>query len=348
MDKNLARELLKTRKSVKRKYESLKSDIAESQLALREQFKPISQPLQELLSTIKSEGVAGVKPKVEISPIKKFSSHRITSTPTRITPTRIPSTPAAVKPASSPSFLHSETIGEFEPVVPETVVGSDESLDAEEYEAAYQEAAQEVKQMMEPAVLDKYLDQFKGLAKTYVEDLIRDAKGEFDVQYGVRFNLETDKFHIGNKELHFEGQDIYIMDGNNRVTYKGTPGFYELMFKKAPLGYNAKDMRDYKDIVNRSSAHRKNYDPEGQISGNVGPKYKNVIKRMQTAPKTPRRGKGLLTVNNKQVEFVPWKNPNTLVDRLRILIASQLAGHTGHNNEIVNIIDALKTANVMK
>lgn len=339
MDKNLAKELLKTRKSVKRKYESLKSDIAESQLALREQFKPISQPLQELLSTIKSEGVAGVNPKVELSPIKKFSSHRITSTPTRI-----PSTPAA----SSPNFLQSETIGELEPVASETVVGSDESLDAEEYEAAYQEAAQEVKQMMDATVLGQYLDQFKGLAKTYVENLIRDAKGEFDVQYGVRFDLESDRFHIGNKEIHFEGQDIYIMDGNNRVTYKGTPGFYELMFKKTPSGYNAKDMEDYRDIVNRSSANRKNYDPEGQISGNVGPKYKNVIKRMQTAPKTPRRGKGLLTVNNKQVEFVPWKNPNTLVDRLRILIASQLAGHTGHNNEIVNIIDALKTANVMK
>lgn len=335
MDKRLARELLKTRKSVKRKYDSLKSDISESQLALREQFKPISQPLEELLSTIKREGVASVKPKVEISQIKKSSSKPITSTPKSFRP-------------SSLNFLQSQTIGEIEPEVVKTVVGADESLDEEEYETVYQEAAKAVEEMMRPEIIEDYLGQYKGLAKTYVENLIRDTQDEFDLQYGVRFDLKTDKFRIGNKELNFDGQDMYIMDGPNKVEYIGTPGFYELIFKRKPVGYNKTDYDNYTDLVNRSAANRKNYDPEGQILGNAGPKYRNVIRPMMTSRHPPRRGTGLLTVNNKQVEFVPWKNPNTLVDRLRILIASQLAGHTGHNNEIVNIIDALKTANIMK
>lgn len=134
------------------------------------------------------------------------------------------------------------------------------------------------------------------------------------------------------------------------VLYKGTPGFYELIFKKKPIGYTKKDLENYKDIVKRSASNRKNYDPEGPLSGNVGHKYNKVIRPlMSKLPRgVPQRGAGLLTVNDKKVEFVPWKNPNTLVDRLRILVASQLAGHTSHNNEIVSIIDALKKANVMK
>ncbi|KAF2885806.1 hypothetical protein ILUMI_20367, partial [Ignelater luminosus] len=47
-------------------------------------------------------------------------------------------------------------------------------------------------------------------------------------------------------------------------------------------------------------------------------------------------------VNNKLVDFVYWDNPNELVNRLRLLNASQAAGHNNHTNEIVSIIEELK------
>lgn len=42
-----------------------------------------------------------------------------------------------------------------------------------------------------------------------------------------------------------------------------------------------------------------------------------------------------------------WNDPNELVDRLRLLISSKSAGHTGHNNEIISIIEELREANII-
>lgn len=342
MDKRLVSELLKTRKSVKRKYQSLKSDIAKSQLALEKQFKPISEPLRELLSTIKTEGSTDIKTKVETPQRKTMSS----------------SSGLTTSKSTGPKFLSSTVIGEIHPEM--SVSSDDEDENGEQYEPTMiKEVERSIEQMMRPEVLDKYLEQFKGLARTYITDMIRDTDDAFDMQYGVRFDLNEDAFHIGNKKLEFEGEDMYIMDGPNKVVYKATPGFYELMFKKKPTVYTKKDADNYADVVQRSSANRKNYEPEGPISGNVGPKYTKVIRPLMTSKvphrgsplttsKLPRRGTGLLTVNDKKVEFIPWKNPNTLVDRLRILMASQFAGHTGHSNEITRIIDTLKKYKYIK
>lgn len=43
------------------------------------------------------------------------------------------------------------------------------------------------------------------------------------------------------------------------------------------------------------------------------------------------------TANNKineKVEYITWNNPNKLVSRLRIFLASQTVGHHGHDNRV--------------
>lgn len=346
MDKRLASELIKTRKAVKKKYESLKADIAESQTSLAEHWKPLAQPLKELISTIKTEGVQSAQESDVTKQSPKVAKHTEPA-PIPTTPTHWSSTPIRPKP----TFLKTDVVGEIRPVdlASEEEVNNDEE-EVEYSDDTYAEAIQTVRQLMRSEVIDEYLDQYQGLARQYIEDMIRDTEGKFDQQYGVRFNLETNKFHIGNKEVDFDGQDIYITDGGNRVTYKGTPGFYELMFKKNPIGYTQADKEQYKDIVKRSAANRLNYNPTNKILGNGGKKYSKVVKHLEPkgTPKAARKGgAGLFRVNNKKIEYVPWKDPNTLVDRLRILIASQVAGHTGHNNEIVSLIEALKTEKVI-
>lgn len=365
MDKRLVSELIKTRNAVKKKYKSLKADMAQSQSALAEQFKPISQPLQELISTIKTEGKQMKEKNLELkqSPKKRPASP---STPTSSQkqssfngkPIPFQQRPALFGTPNKPAFastpIHSQTpflqsniIGEISPEheQPELVEEFDVS------DQTVQEAMQTVQEMMRPEIMDKYLEQYQGLARQYIEDMIRDTQEAFDLKYGVRLDIETNKFAIGNKELHFQGSDMFIMDGGNKVQYKGTPGFYELMFKKTPIGYTQTDEGNYVDIIKRSAANRRNYDPTAPINGNAGKKYRNIVRPLMTntsTPKSARRGAGLLNVNDKNVEFVPWKDPNTLVDRLQILIASQFAGHTGHNNEIVRIIEALKRAKIIK
>lgn len=343
MDKRLVRELIKTRQAVKRKYQNLKSDMTRSQLELSAQFKPISQPLQELIQTIKTEGLQN----------RDIEQVKVEPSPLTISPQKPKTSRYGRKVARTPEFLRTDVIAEDSP--------EEGSLEGEYQEDSngaaaishnvterhVREAEMDIENMMQPEVLDKYLESFKGIARQYVEELIRDTEGKFDLQYGVRFNIETDKFHIGNKQLEFDGENMVIMDGDNKVAYTGTPGLYELMFKKVPLGYTKKDHDNYKDIVKRSAANHKNYNPTEQVSGNIGSKYQKVVKNLFLSKKD-RSGRGFLNVTNRKVEFVPWKNPNTLVERLMILIASQDAGHTGHHNEIVSIENALRRAKVIE
>jgi hypothetical protein len=82
--------------------------------------------------------------------------------------------------------------------------------------------------------------------------------------------------------------------------------------------------------------------------------------KLATKGKLPtRQGKGLpsLSANGLQHmmqekscadSFKYWNDANELVDRLRLLVASQSAGHTGHNNEIVSILEELQEANIIE
>lgn len=54
------------------------------------------------------------------------------------------------------------------------------------------------------------------------------------------------------------------------------------------------------------------------------------------------------TKNTCKNMFSYWNDPNELVDRLRLLISSTSAGHTGHNNEIISIIEELRESNIIE
>ena len=60
-----------------------------------------------------------------------------------------------------------------------------------------------------------------------------------------------------------------------------------------------------------------------------------------------RQGRGLpidesMTVTDNAIDYVYWHDPNELVDRLGLLVASRAAGHTGHDNEIASIVEELR------
>lgn len=68
-------------------------------------------------------------------------------------------------------------------------------------------------------------------------------------------------------------------------------------------------------------------------------------------------GKGLIDLSMKQFKvnnqiasssYTFWNDPNELVERLRLIVASTSAGHTGHHNEITSIIEELREAKVIQ
>lgn len=67
---------------------------------------------------------------------------------------------------------------------------------------------------------------------------------------------------------------------------------------------------------------------------------------------TPSTGNGLIlsdimAYSNDKKSYVYWDDVNELCSRLRLLVASQNAGHTGHQNEIISIVEELRESNVI-
>lgn len=75
-----------------------------------------------------------------------------------------------------------------------------------------------------------------------------------------------------------------------------------------------------------------------------------LVSRCKPFKSNKKQGSGLFSPDvmrhyrNKHVSYTYWDDPNELVDRLRLLMASQAAGHTGHVNEIASIVEELREA----
>lgn len=57
---------------------------------------------------------------------------------------------------------------------------------------------------------------------------------------------------------------------------------------------------------------------------------------------------GLLNLSDNKIDYIYFDDPNELINRLRLLIASQMAGNNGHNNEMISIIEELGEAKIIK
>lgn len=168
-----------------------------------------------------------------------------------------------------------------------------------------------------------------------------------DVPYGVR--NERGKLMMGSARV--TTNEEYITVGGNKYDY--TEGLRELLFKKVPDTniISSDDIQNYKTMLMDTNAHRRDYDPNKPIKSNKGRKYLNIIKPLFKLRKVSvstdgsvAQGTGLPSMKkwNKNVDYVYWDDPNELVERLKLLIASRDAGNTGLDNEIISIIEELR------
>nr|CAH7768878.1 unnamed protein product [Callosobruchus chinensis] len=196
-------------------------------------------------------------------------------------------------------------------------------------------------QDIEQSSFNDYLEQYDPLPRKYINDMYKDIENkDFDHKYGVRHDKITETFMIGDSKLNIVGSDIYVQGKR----YRGTQGLYELLFKKYPNDtvFTDEDKKNYKQIVYKTNAHRRYYKSGEQVDGSKLKKYKNII-----AP-TIKKGQGLMMdVTGNKKDYIYWDDPNELVDRLRLLLSSQVAGHTGHTNEIISLIEELREANII-
>ena len=169
-------------------------------------------------------------------------------------------------------------------------------------------------------------------------------RDEADKTYGLRD--KNGKFYIGNKLAVIDNNDLIV----GKYEYEGTPGLWELIISKNPdeTKYNLEDLENYAKLLIRSNALRKNYDPDNKRPlSSPGYKWKNLLSNIwknkhlvedEEEPEPSTSGTGLTILPS---------DPNALIDRFDLLFSSQNAGHTGVRNELVSILDVLKSQGVI-
>ena len=167
------------------------------------------------------------------------------------------------------------------------------------------------------------------IAKDYLNMELRDKK------FGIR--KEKGHHYIGNKHVIVKNNDIIITKTGEKL--EGTRGLWELIMSKNPQNFTDMDYDNYKYLIITSNVLHRGDNPKNpypKASGSfkwvylLGPIWKNKKEKYQ--------GQGVVVIPS---------DPNALLERLDLLLASQEAGHTGVRNELVSICDELKRQGVL-
>lgn len=156
---------------------------------------------------------------------------------------------------------------------------------------------------------------------------------DLDKIYGPK-KLPNGHTILGKKEVKFFENTILI-DG---TAYPSTSGLNQLLFLKNPLIFTDSDLEVYKSILTQTSVHLSTV---GNKIKKGGTKYSTIISKLFPSG-------GELSMKLQKNNLVYWDNPNELVDRLRLLLASKAAGNTSVSNEIISIFNELHEAGLIK
>ena len=148
-------------------------------------------------------------------------------------------------------------------------------------------------------------------------------------------------YHMG-KQANKENKKVLTIAYNNIVVdgekFRGTPGLWELIMEERPRNFTREDMDEYKDFLKKTNALHHNFNPK-----NPNPRSSRSGKLIKLLSPIWHEmggyeGEGIVIMSS---------DPNALLERLDLLLASQKAGHTGVGNELVSICDELKRQGVL-
>ena len=149
--------------------------------------------------------------------------------------------------------------------------------------------------------------------------------------------LNTDKTFGINKigKHHYIGDTHVIVKENNNIfiddeEFEGTPGLWKLIMSKYLMDgdFTSKDYENYGRILVKTHVLHKGNNPNSPY-----PKSSKSDKWLGILSEIWRHRKEL---GGKGVVIMP-SDPNALLERLDLLLASQEAVHTGVGNELVSI-----------
>lgn len=328
-EKNLKEKLLQSAEAVKKKVKLIRDMKTTNDMALESVLKPITEPLNELVRSNKkcvNDPIDGLNEcfKDEFdgddmewkNPVKrlKFS----------------PKNGVSDNNSNNCTMLRNSTDDDYDST-------SDESSKSDELDKSNETSF-------------KTTDSF--FSPRDVSDNHNFSYNFENIPFGVR--KERGKIMLGSYVATIDDKKLEI----NGHTYNLTHGLSELLFKKVPdlKIITEEDKRIYKLLLLETNAHRRDFNPKKPIKSNKGIKYLQIIRPMFQVPKehitsneSCAQGQGLPTMKkvSSSVSYVYWDDPNELVDRLKLLVASRDAGNTGLDNEIISIIEELQESGIL-
>ena len=169
------------------------------------------------------------------------------------------------------------------------------------------------------------------IAKDYLNMEFRDKK------FGIR--KEKGHHYIGNKHVIIKDNDIIITKTGEKL--EGTRGLWELIMSKNPENFSDMDYDNYRYLITMSNVLHRGDNPKNPYPKASGShKWTFLLSPIWFGlkPKKGQEGSGVVVIPS---------DPNALLERLDLLLASQEAGHTGVRNELVSICDELKRQGVL-
>lgn len=329
-NKSLKRKLIKSVESVKNKVKALRSDRASLSSTLEATFQPITKPLNVLANN----AIAEIK----------------TELPDDVSLKNVLKKPDIKRERKSTQFETS-----FNKFSDAASADTEYNDDDDDY------SSDDSNTTMKSAVSSG--GEETAANSSILNDYLKYAYKEKKIPFGV--NVKPEGLYIGDSPVSLSGSQLNVKDD----VFPLTRGLMELIFRKEPTEslITTDDVDNYMKILTMTHAYRRHFKKGEQVQAHSNIKYRTFIKKYLLENKLMKGGclngggggggcnkntiKAKREITMKRfypnTDYIYWDNPNELVDRLKLLIASQSAGNTNHTNEINSIIEELKEAGII-
>lgn len=351
MDKEIAlkRKLVEVADAVRKKFKQIKAAQKHYDSGLEKFYNPITKPVTSIYNLINHQKQQQQQQQAVTKPVKVLKKHTRSASagPTLGIQKSLEYTPLPLSPKTPTTSIDTSAV-EY-PVTPfDTPSPSLKST------SPLTTTVSPTSAITNPQLVHTFLFE------------LHNKPSKYDTVYGVRYGRKEhkDRKYIGNLEVRFpEGKVALYKNSKKVAVFNGSPQLYELLFLKYPssLGkegeIDASILKTYGDILKLTNAVYDNYDPSKDFKVTRWKKFSQIIQPLMTGAKL---GAAIRKNSVKQIklpekmhlssnspEYIYWNKPKELVDRLRLLWSSKLAGHTGHNNEIMSIIEELREEGII-
>ncbi|KMQ83363.1 hypothetical protein RF55_20240, partial [Lasius niger] len=312
----IAKEIAKTSESIRKKHRALRTGKIDDDIAVKTHFRPIIEPLQKIVDNsiaVKNEPNTDVN--IKTLPIKRYAEEEEEEE----TPKKRKRLHAKRELPRMRDILKLHTLDASQHELPITATPLPTSVHPvlpktleDVFETSGDTLETSVKNMIPtPEGQEALREHFGPLGQKYMGALLGgDRNKKIDHVYGVYF--DKNEMRLGNKRFDIDKDDTIIIDN---VRYIGTPGLYELIFKRMPddeIIYKGNDLEKYKSILLATNAHKHKYDAQGHLRSNRGYKYRYIIAPLMShESKKTKSGRGVsmprtMTLSDNKIDYVHW------------------------------------------